>query len=190
MKRPPESPQQDSDDRTRSMFCLKCRYDLRDSTNDQCVECGRPFDPRDDSTYRWKARGPEFRPGTLSRLDWAAMGCFSIFYLMLASMPLVWVVAWIELGRQPSYNNPDPKGLTTPFTMAANSVFETLGYMVPASLVLCMGLLLVQMVRAFTRHDRVKPFVLTLFSCILLFIGAFMLLHVVAGTKAGTWLLD
>lgn len=190
MKRPPESPQQDSDDRTRSMFCLKCRYDLRDSTNDQCVECGRPFDPRDDSTYRWKARGPEFRPGTLSRLDWAAIGCFSIPYLMLASIPLVWVVAWIELGRQPTYNNPDPKGLTTPFTMAANSVFETLVYMVPVSLVLCMGLLLVQMVRAFTRHDRVKPFVLTLLSCILLFIGAFMLLQVVVGTKAGTWLLD
>ena len=190
MKRPPESPQQDSDDRTRSMFCLKCRYDLRDSTNNQCVECGRPFDPEDDSTYRWRARGPEFRPGTLSRLDWAAISCFSIPYLMLASMPLVWVVAWIELGRQPTYNNPDPKGLTTPFTMAANSVFETFGNLVPASLVLCVGLLLVQMVRAFTRHDRVKPFACTLFSCILLFIGAFMLLYAMAGTKAGMWLLD
>ena len=109
---------------------------------------------------------------------------------MLASMPLVWVVAWIELGRQPTYNTPAPKGLTTPFTLAANSVFEPLAILVPVSLVLCVGLLLVQMVRAFTRHDRVKPFVITLFSCILLFIGGFLLLNVMVNTKAGTWLLD
>lgn len=190
MKMPPESPQKDSDEGTRSMFCLKCRYDLRDSTNNQCVECGRPFDPEDDSTYRWKARGQEFRPGTLSRLDWAAIGCFAIPYLMLASMPLVWMVAWIELGRQPTYNNPDPKGLTTPFAMAADFVFETLANLVPVSLVICVGLLLVQMVRAFTRHDRVKPFAITLLSCILLFIGGFLLLNVIANTRAGTWLLD
>ena len=190
MNAPSESPPQGSGAGTRSMFCLKCRYDLRDSTNNQCVECGRPFDPQDDSTYRWKARGPEFRPGTLGRLDWAAIGCFSIPYLMLASMPLVWVVAWIELGRQPTFNNPDPKGITTPFTMTANFVFETLAIMVPASLLVCVGLLLVQMVRAFTRHDRVKPFALTLLSCILMFIGAFMLFQVVGGTEAGTWLLD
>ena len=190
MMAPTESPHRGSGAGTRSLFCLKCRYDLRDSTNNQCVECGRPFDSEDDSTYRWKARGPEFRPGTLSRLDWAAIGCFSIPYLMLASMPLVWVMAWIEIGRQPSYNNPDPKGITTPFTTAANSVFETLATMVPVSLILCVGLLLVQMVRAFTRHDRVKPFVITLFSCILLFIGAFLMLNVMVNTKAGTWLLD
>ena len=46
------------------------------------------------------------------------------------------------------------------------------------------------MVRAFTRHDRVKPFVIALFSCILLFIGAFLMLNVMVNTKAGTWLLD
>ena len=173
------------------MFCLDCRYDLKDSTRTQCVECGRTFDPDDDSTFRRKATGPHVRPGNLSRLDWTAISCFSIPYLMLAFMPLTWLMVWFELGRQPTYSNPDPKQVTGLMSRACLFAFETLAWLTLPSLVLCVVVLLVQMVRAFTRYERVKPFVITLFTCIMLFIGSYVLLSLsVQFTKASEWILD
>ncbi len=33
------------------MHCLDCGYDLRHLTEPRCPECGRPFDPGDESTF-------------------------------------------------------------------------------------------------------------------------------------------
>ncbi|MCL4196323.1 MAG: hypothetical protein KJZ69_02415 [Phycisphaerales bacterium] len=33
------------------MYCLSCKYDLRNLHDHRCPECGRPFDPSDDRTF-------------------------------------------------------------------------------------------------------------------------------------------
>lgn len=33
------------------MYCSKCQYDLRSNTSHECPECGRLFDPNDESSF-------------------------------------------------------------------------------------------------------------------------------------------
>lgn len=33
------------------VYCLSCKYDLRNLNEHRCPECGRPFDPGDDRTF-------------------------------------------------------------------------------------------------------------------------------------------
>lgn len=39
------------------MHCLSCEYDLQNLAEHRCPECGREFDPNDESTFdRWSHR--------------------------------------------------------------------------------------------------------------------------------------
>ncbi len=45
------------------MFCLKCRYPLKELPDPRCPECGRPFDPLDPSTFhQHEQRFASWRP--------------------------------------------------------------------------------------------------------------------------------
>ena len=35
------------------MRCLSCHYSLENLTEHRCPECGREFDPDDDTTFEW-----------------------------------------------------------------------------------------------------------------------------------------
>ena len=110
---------------------------------------------------------------------------------MLAFIPITWMAAWFELGRKPTYRNPAPEQLTGLFSKGCLVVFETLALLTPLSVGLCVTLLLVQMVRCFPRHERVRPFVITLLTCIVLFVaGLTLFLPLVFGTQPGDWMLD
>ena len=57
---------------------------------------------------------------------------------MLAFMQFTWLVVWFELGRQPIYNNPDPKQVTGVMSRACLFAFETLAWLTLPSLGLCV----------------------------------------------------
>ncbi len=68
-----------------SMFCHRCGYVLDGLNTNRCPECGRPFDPRFERTYR--------RPGALSRSLRSLIGRLSLRHLSLKELQAALAVA-------------------------------------------------------------------------------------------------
>lgn len=69
------------------MFCLGCGYDLHALSEHRCPECGRVFDPRDESTYsptRWlRVSSPR-----------ALLGLAMVIGGMASAAPLLWLTGF------------------------------------------------------------------------------------------------
>jgi len=78
--------------------CLRCGYPLRALAVHRCPECGRSFNPNDDSTYGPLNAPPIAKalrrpPGpillVLAIVPWLVMGSARILF------PPMWLVAWL-----------------------------------------------------------------------------------------------
>ena len=170
---------------------MHCRHNLENTTAPRCTECGRAFDPADASSFRKRAEGPELERASLGLVNWLAIGCFGVPYLLLLAIQISWLAAWFELGRRPEFGDPLPKNLTSAGSQTMVLMTDTLSILTPLSIVLCVTLLAVEMIRSFTDHERARCFAMTLMICFLLFICALGLLFVtVVMTPAGHWMMD
>ncbi len=58
-------------------YCLDCKYDLEHLLTNTCPECGRPFDPDNDSTFA-SSLGRRI-PSEV----WASLACSALYFVAL-----------------------------------------------------------------------------------------------------------
>jgi hypothetical protein len=69
--------------------CVKCNYLLRDLPSHRCPECGRDFDPLDESTVNTARRAWRFRQWFLARLYWP-----SALFVALPMLLFCWMFSY------------------------------------------------------------------------------------------------
>lgn len=69
--------------------CVKCNYLLRDLPSHRCPECGRAFDPSDESTVNTGQRAWQLRPWLFARLYWPSM-----LFVALPILFLCWMFSY------------------------------------------------------------------------------------------------
>jgi hypothetical protein len=77
--------------------CLGCGYPLRGLPQHTCPECGRPFDPRDPTSFKVPGLG---RPPSLSWPDWAAIGTTALLVVAPTSCTcgyMGWFSLWFTV---------------------------------------------------------------------------------------------
>ncbi len=91
---------------TSKMFCRGCAYNLFSLTNNQCPECGRPFDPNNVSTFYGNAHPPKLWPSKLGII----VAVYPI--LVVLAIYIAWIAGRFELGHWPRPYSNDPANIS------------------------------------------------------------------------------
>ena len=102
------------------MYCIDCNYELLCLEAGRCPECGRTFDPDDETTYRHNPSKEEY-PELVRVLEWVLLGSGSLPLLANAFGLLMLLVARASLGRWP-----DMRGSESPNTIPATQLLSEL----------------------------------------------------------------
>jgi len=155
------------------MYCLQCRYNLRDLPEHRCPECGRRFDPNDPESYD---------PNPVRRTDPFKILTYVAAYPLLVPVLLfaTWLAAYMTLGRAPRVYIDDPNHISpivSTFNELTSMSFILLMMHLPATPILILAIAYAERARDRMIEKTVTLFLIMLASWGFVMIAAFSFLR-------------